>query len=689
MSGNPNVSPFTGIDGQDSPGYHAVVAGIDNTGKVQALKVDSDGALAITGAGSGGTSMTDDAAFTPGTSAITPAGGTYRSVRDSVDDNDGGAFAMTQKRALLTAIETPNGDSAMDDTNDALRVNVVAGSTAGTEYTEDAAAAANPVGTAQILIRSDTPAAQVSTDGDNVAQRGTNYGAAYVQVVNSSGAYVDTFGGGTQYTEGDTDATITGTAMMMEGAGNTLVAAQGTAADGLLVNLGSNNDVNVLSSSLPTGASTSAKQDTIIGHVDGIETLLTAVDGHIDGLETSNAAIQTSVELIDDTVATLGTTTYTEATTKGLTIGAVRRDADTTLVNTTNEIGPLQMDANGRLKVEAFSGEALPVTFTGSTDVATQTTLASLLTSSQLIDDIVYTDDTSTHSTGSSKGALMMAAATPTDTAVNANDIGALAMTVNRELLVQVNTALPAGTNGIGKLTANSGVDIGDVDVTTVGTITPGTAATSLGKAEDAAHSSGDTGVFILGVSNEANTTRNADGDYSIIATDTEGNVRTVGNRDHDAVDAGEVVKVGGRATSAEPTAVASGDRSHFITDLVGKQITLPYANPENFVSGAITTAMTATTSTSLVAAPGAGLRNYITAIIVSNAHATVGTDIAIQDGSGGTTLLTIPAAALYGGAVITLPTPLRQPTTNTALYCANVTTGASTKVSAVGYKGA
>jgi hypothetical protein len=157
----------------------------------------------------------------------------------------------------------------------------------------------------------------------------------------------------------------------------------------------------------------------------------------------------------------------------------------------------------------------------------------------------------------------------------------------------------------------------------------------------------------------------------------------------HDGVDSGNPVKVGGKATNVEPTAVsATGDRTNFITDMVGKQITLPYANPENFVSGAITTAMTGTTSTSLVAAPAAGLRNYLTTIIVSNAHATVGTDIVIQDGSGGTTLLTIPAAAVYGGAVITLPTPLRQPTTATAIFCANVTTGASTKVSAVGYKG-
>lgn len=108
-----------------------------------------------------------------------------------------------------------------------------------------------------------------------------------------------------------------------------------------------------------------------------------------------------------------------------------------------------------------------------------------------------------------------------------------------------------------------------------------------------------------------------------------------------------------------------------------------------NYVSGVITTAMTGTTSTSLLAAPAAGLRNYITQITVSNAHATVGTDIVIQDGSGGTALYVIPAAAVYGGAAISFPTPLRQPTLATALYCANVTTGASTKVSASGYKAA
>lgn len=70
----------------------------------------------------------------------------------------------------------------------------------GTQYTEDAAAAANPVGTALNLVRLDTPATLVSNDGDNVAARGSNYGALYTTLVDNSGNFVSV-GGGTQYDE--------------------------------------------------------------------------------------------------------------------------------------------------------------------------------------------------------------------------------------------------------------------------------------------------------------------------------------------------------------------------------------------------------------------------------------------------------------------------------------------------------
>jgi hypothetical protein len=79
----------------------------------------------------------------------------------------------------------------------------------GTQYTEDAAAAANPVGTVLNLVRQDTlSATTVDADGDNIAARAASTGALYVEVT----------------------------------AGTTKL---GNATNGLLVDLGTNNDVTV------------------------------------------------------------------------------------------------------------------------------------------------------------------------------------------------------------------------------------------------------------------------------------------------------------------------------------------------------------------------------------------------------------------------------------------------------------
>lgn len=63
---------------------------------------------------------------------------------------------------------------------------------------------------------------------------------------------------------------------------------------------------------------------------------------------------------------------------------------------------------------------------------------------------------------------------------------------------------------------------------TTITSVTPGVTATLLGKAEDAPHVSGDTGVAVWGVRNDAQAVRtSADGDYSTVSTDSAGNVFT------------------------------------------------------------------------------------------------------------------------------------------------------------------
>lgn len=83
--------------------------------------------------------------------------------------------------------------------------------------------------------------------------------------------------------------------------------------------------------------------------------------------------------------------------------------------------------------------------------------------------------------------------------------------------------ALAAGTNAIGKLAANSGVDIGDVDVTS---IIPGTGATNLGKAIDSAAGSTDTGVAPLAIRDDALTTLSpAEGDWAPLRVDANGSL--------------------------------------------------------------------------------------------------------------------------------------------------------------------
>ena len=74
-----------------------------------------------------------------------------------------------------------------------------------------------------------------------------------------------------------------------------------TAADGSgtstvpLVDAAGHTQVDIVSSALPSGGATAANQSTIIGHVDGVETLLGTIDSDTN-------AIKTAVELLDNAV---------------------------------------------------------------------------------------------------------------------------------------------------------------------------------------------------------------------------------------------------------------------------------------------------------------------------------------------------------------------------------------------------
>jgi hypothetical protein len=241
--------------------------------------------------------------------------------------------------------------------------------------------------------------------------------------------------------------------------------------------------------------------------------------------------------------------------------------------------------------------------------------------------------------------------------------------------LVTVNSALPAGTNAIGKLAANDGVDIGDVDVTSV---VPGTGASNLGKAEDAAHSSGDVGVMGLTVRQDtAAALSGTDGDYQPLVTDANGRLHVIaavaasqtlgtvttvsavttvstltgGGVAHDGVDSGNPVKVGAKAvaTPSTSTLVSAADRTDLMADLDGallvRQVALGDVISERVTdTGGSSTALTNFGAT-------ASTKNCISCVTVYNSSATAGY-IDFRDGTGGAVLFTVPVPA-GGGAVV------------------------------------
>lgn len=183
------------------------------------VQVDANGALRVTGGG-GGTEYTEDVA-----AAADPAGGMLIARRrdtpgaETTTDGDNVALNATNKGELyvkqIDAVPAiVAGDVAHDSADSGSPVKIggkanaaapaavtegdrvnasfdlqgqlrVAGVTS-TQYTEDAAAATDPVGTVPIMVRQDTLAVgTVTADGDNIAQRATAYGQAHVKALDT------------------------------------------------------------------------------------------------------------------------------------------------------------------------------------------------------------------------------------------------------------------------------------------------------------------------------------------------------------------------------------------------------------------------------------------------------------------------------------------------------------------------
>jgi hypothetical protein len=398
------------------------------------------------------------------------------------------------------------------------------------------------------------------------------------------------------------------------------------------------------------GDASAANQTTMIGHLDGVEGLLTTIDGDTGTLVTSNAAIQAAVE--------------------------------------------------GTLDVNIVSGAG-----SGGTAAA---------------DDADFT-------AGTTSGTPAMGVYESTPTSVTDGDLGTVGITSGRRLKTSatIDAALPAGTNAIGKLAANSGVDIGDVDVTSCAL--PTGASTAANQTTIIGHLDGvegilttmdaDTGAISLGVGGTADAAATAGSVGSLnakqrlmtsqldsiktavetldnavsgtgvnvsqlngvavtmgngasgtgvqrvtLANDSTGVIATVstvttvstltgGGIAHDSADSGNPHKIGAKAETSPKgiTLVADADRTDLYADADGLQMVKLNTSGADAISESISNtdgASTAFTNFSAVAST----KNYITSYTAFRTDA--GTSMAyidLRDGIAGSVLWRIPLPPLSG----------------------------------------
>lgn len=502
------------------------------------------------------------------------SGGTQYAEDTAHVSGDSVTLAGVLQQTADAAISTDLDRSLLQvDATGWLKINCKVGCAGGTQYTEDDAAAANPVGAAQLLVRQDTPATLVTTDGDNVARRGTNYGAAYTQVVTSAGAFVDTFGGGTQYAvDAALGATPTGT-LAIAIRDDALSALTPVDGDAIGVRVDANGALWVI----PSGT-------TIVG--DGAGALNTIVDS---GTLTAVTSITNTVTVSDGAGALnvicdsgcAGGTQYAVdaalgATPTGTLAIAIRDDALSALTPVEDDAIGLRVDANGALWVIP-SGTTVVGDGSGAMNVIVDSGTLTAVTS--ITNSVTVTDGAGAMNVIIDSGTTAVTLATAPaaiakdEDSASANlDTGVQVLAIRDDTLNvrsgAENDYEPLHTDAAGALwthaVAADGTDIGSVDILS---IVPGVGVTNLGKAEDSASVDLDVGVSMLCIRDDTlNVRSGAENDYEPCHTDASGAVYVNVNN---TVGVGNVATIGTSVTPGTAAAhlgkpedgpIASGD---------------------------------------------------------------------------------------------------------------------------------
>ena len=221
---------------------------------------------------------------------------------------------------------------------------------------------------------------------------------------------------------------------------------RGTSADGMLVNLGSNNDVTVsgtvtasAGTNLNTSAlSTHAKQDTMITHLSEIEGAIEAIEGAVDG-----SYLNVNMNLAgSDAQAGEGTIT---ATTQRVTIAT-----DDDGVAHLSTIASGQLANNHNVVVTSAPTTAVTGTFWQTTQPVSGTVTANLSSTDNTVLDNILTKNTEID-------AVLDTIKVDTEAIETAVELLDNAIS-GSEMQVDVVASLPSGSNTIGV------VDLGSTD---------------------------------------------------------------------------------------------------------------------------------------------------------------------------------------------------------------------------------
>ncbi len=155
-----------------------------------------------------------------------------------------------------------------------------------------------------------------------------------------------------------------------------------------------------------------------------------------------------------------------------------------------------------------------------------------------------------------------------------------------------------------------------------------------------------------------------------------------VGPAAHGAAVSGNPVEIGAEARSSERAAVTAGQVARIVSDLLGRLITVPYADPSLWLSGVSGAAAGAGGTAQIIAAQAATFRIYVTDLVIDNTNATA-TQWQLMDGAA---VVASGEISANGQVVVNFNTPLRL-TAATALSIKQ-TAAAALVATASGFKG-